>query len=60
MTYLLSFSGIRIHHNFKESNVVADRVTSLVHNIPAAGQLEEDLELHVLVRKNALGWTAIK
>ena len=58
MTDLLSFSGIEVQHIFRESNVVADRVASLAHRIPAVEQREEDLELHVLIRKDALGYSA--
>ena len=53
---LRSFRTVCIRHVFREINCVADRVAFLGHTTTTSNP-DSDLELQVLIRKDALGWT---
>ena len=53
---LMSFRSVSIRHVFRETNRVADRLAFLGHS-NTTGCSSTDLELRVLIRKDALGWT---
>ena len=53
---LRSFRTVCIRHVFREVNCVADRLAFLGHTT-TTNNLDSDLELRVLIRKDALGWT---
>ena len=53
---LRSFRTVCIRHVFREVNCVADRLSFLGHTTTTSNP-DSDLELRVLIRKDALGWT---
>ena len=53
---LRSFRTVDVRHVFRENNRVADRLDFLGHST-TTDYSSTDLELRVLIRKNALGWT---
>ena len=52
---LRSFRTVCVRHVFREVNCVADRLAFLGHT--TTSNPDSDLELRVLIRKDALGWT---
>ena len=53
---LRSFRTVCLCHVFREVNCVADKLAFLGHET-ATSNPDSDLELRVLIRKDALGWT---
>ena len=53
---LRKFQTVQISHVFREINRVADRLTHLGH-ITTTTIPDNDIELQVLIRKDALGWS---
>ena len=53
---LRKFQTVQISHVFREINRVADRLTHLGHTTTTTIP-DNDIELQVLIRKDALGWS---